>query len=111
MSEMQAFRAQGNTSMVTLSTTAASTAIQLTTAGEQTVRIAIIGTAGSSAIVYLALGSSAASAAVPTSGTPGTGFAMVVPSAETFTVRPNPYLSAVTTAGTVLVFATPGDGM
>lgn len=103
---LQAFQPQGNTSLIAATTTA-SAGIQPSTGAIVGMRVATVG----SGPAYLAFGSSTVAAALPTTSTPGAGFPIQPNSVETFNFAPNTWLSAITTGGTVQVYATAGFGV
>lgn len=96
----------GNTSVVQATTTA-TTAFQPSSGSHSGSRIACIG----SVVAYIAVGSSDVTAVAPTTSTPSNGIPLLPNSAETFSLKPNYYLSAITTSGTALIYMTPGMGM
>jgi hypothetical protein len=103
---LTAFLPQGNTTVIAVTTTA-STGQQPSDGNIQGVLITNIGTV----TAFVAFGGSDVSAAIPTTSTPGSGFPILPNTAQTFSVRPDFYVSAVTSAGTCSLYATPGAGV
>ena len=104
---LEAFQPQGNTILIA-GTTTASVAVQPSTGSIIGCRISNIATG----VTYIAVSpSSGISAVIPTTSTPANGFPLLPNSAETFNVAPNFWLSAITSAGTAQIFATPGFGI
>ena len=96
----------GNTS-VALATTTASTAIQPTDGNVGGCRLVNIG----SVVAYVAFGGSDIVSVAPTTTTAANGIPLLPNSGETFSVKPDFYLSAITTSGTALIYVTPGMGL
>lgn len=111
MATLQAFQPQGNTVLVAASSSTASTATQWSTNnGIFGVRCV----SGSTIPVYCAFGSSLVQAAAPTTTLPCVG-TPIMPNQPTaiFSITSNPtysWVSAATTAGSALLFVTPGFG-
>lgn len=116
---LNAFQPQGNTVLVAASSSTGLAATQLSTSpgAVQGVRLCYPSTGGVGAGVpiYVAIGSSAVAAAVPTTGVPWTGFPIPA-GTERVIYAPGGtsynWISAVTSAGIAApgLFATPGYG-
>lgn len=106
MSHMHSFMPEGATSLIAVTSTP-STAAQISSGNVAGVLITNLG----SVVAYIAMGSSTVSAALPSTSAPATGSPVLPNSAATYEVRPGFYLSAVTSAGTAALYATPGSGL
>lgn len=110
MSLDSAFLPLGNTVLVAASSSTAGTPTQWNTGNNSGCWVANGSTIG----VYLAFGTSLVQAAQPTTTLPCPGLALPSSSAKAFTVGPNVtnygWISAVTSAGSALVYVTPGLG-
>jgi hypothetical protein len=105
MSQLMPFQGDGNTSLVTLTTSSQSW--QVSTGSQIACRVV---TFGSSGPVYIALGSSSVTAVVPTSGTPALGMPVQANTEHEFTARPNMWIAALTTSAGGTLAVTPGSG-
>lgn len=107
------FAPSGNTVLVAASSSTSIAATQLSTTDGvvHAVRLVCPTTGGVGAPVYVAIGSSAVGASVPSTATPSAGTPMAPGSDLILHAGPNityAWLSAVTSAGTASLFATPG---
>lgn len=102
---LSTFQPQGNTALV-LATTTASAPQQPSTGSIQ----GLLLTNQSTNDAWVAFGVSTATAVLPTTSTPSAGMPLLQRSQATFGVPPNVWLSAITTAGTAAIYATPGFG-
>jgi len=106
---VQPFKPSGTTKLIN-ATTAGAVLTQVCTGGEEGVFISNPSTVPA----YIAFGSSSIVAAVPTTGTPATGLCLLGQGERTFWMpggAAHGYLDAISTAGTVPLFATPGIGL
>jgi hypothetical protein len=95
------------TTLVIASSSTASTPTQCSTASAQGFYVVNASTAGLN--VWIAFGaSSAVRASLPSTGTPATGMFLPPNVPQHFSTPPGAWLSALTTAGTANVFASPG---
>ena len=102
-----AFQPGGKTCLVVASSSTAGIPTQVNTGNQQGMLITNASTAARNA--WLAFGqTSAIQAVIPTTTTPGTGIFLPPNVPRAFTVPPGGWLSAITTAGTASLFATPG---
>lgn len=99
-----AFQPSGNTALIAASSSTASTPTQVSTGSQAGMYVANPSTIP----VYLAFGSSLVQAACPTTAVPCPGLCLAVGDARPFATPPAGWLSAATSAGSALVFATPG---
>lgn len=104
---LDAFLPQGDTSLIAATTTA-SAAIQVSTGAIQGMRVLL---QGSTQHAFLAVGQSTATAALPTTSTPGAGMPFLPNAASPLTIPPGGWVSAITASGTVNVYLTPGIGL
>lgn len=86
---------------------AGSAAVQVSTGSEQGMFISNPTTSP----VYIAAGSSTIAASFPTTSTPAVGACIPAGLAGPFTLPPQGWLSAATSAGSANIFATPGFGL
>lgn len=93
-----------NSLLVAASSSTGQPATQVGAGGQQGVYIANPSTSP----VYLAFGSSSVAASVPTTAAPGLGICVPAGQGKDFTTPPQGWLSAVTSAGSASIFATPG---
>lgn len=103
---LDAFLAQGLTSLV-IATTTASTAYQFSTGSIQGCKILI---QGSSQHVFSAFGQTTATAVLPTTSVPANGMPFQPNSDQTLSNPPGDFVSFITSSGTANVFITPGIG-
>jgi hypothetical protein len=108
MSVMNPFRKNGPTSVVAIST-AASAAIQPSTGNIQGLLATWVGSLPCYIEYSSTIGSSNIAATVPTTSTPGS-MPILPNTAPSFTVPPNCWISAISSAGTGLLYLTEGDG-
>lgn len=106
MSHMHSFIPEGVTSLINASSSP-SAGVQISTGNVAGVRFMNTGVVP----IYIAMGSSGVSATQPTTSAAATGIPLMAGSIETFDVRPGFWLSAVTSAGNALLYATPGSGL
>lgn len=108
--QLNSFQPTGLTKLVAASSSTGLAATQVCTGSEQGLYLANPSTVP----IYVALGSSAIAAAVPTTGTPAAGLCIPAGTQRPLTVPGSNYgwLSAVTSAGAAApgLFATPGLG-
>lgn len=102
----RSFLPSGNTCLIAATSSTGSAATQVSTGSQQGMYIANTSTA--SVPVYVAAGSSSIQAACPTTATPAVGMCILPGRAVPIATPPAGWLSAVTSAGSVNVFATPG---
>lgn len=103
----ESFRAQGATQLILTSSSTGQVAQQIG-AGNT---VAALLSNPSTSPVYLAFGSSAIAAAVPTTAVPAPGMCLPAGRERVFNTGPQGnWCSAVTSAGSAPVFATPGSG-
>ena len=88
-------------------TTAPSTGQQPSSGDIQGVMLTNIG----SVVTHVAIGASDVSVTIPTTTAAANGFPLMPNTAQTFSVRPDFYISAVTSAGTATLSVTPGYGI
>jgi hypothetical protein len=102
-----AFQPSGTTKLIAASSsTAGGEVTQVSTGGQQGMYV-FNGSTGSQP-VYVAAGSSSVQAAVPTTAVPANGTPIPPLQGRNIATPPAGWLSAVTSAGSVNVFATPG---
>lgn len=99
-----AFQPMGNTALIAASSSTASTPTQVSTGSQQGMFVSNPSTVP----VYVAAGSSSVQAAQPTTAVPCPGLCVPAGQGLPITSPPSGWLSAVTSAGSALVFATPG---
>jgi hypothetical protein len=106
-----AFRAEGNTQAVAV-TTVASTAVQaLSFNGEPICNNFILSNATTQP-VFVAVGpTNSVTAVIPVPGTPQRGYWLGPNAAQSVTESPNTWFSAIAGTGTSTVYITPGDGL
>lgn len=104
----ESFRIAGNSVLVAASSSTGQSATQLSSGGgSPTCYVANPSTSP----VYIAFGSSSIAAGVPTTSTPSLGLCLPVGVARPFNAGPDTFwLSAVTSAGSALIYATAGTG-
>ena len=102
---LAAFQVAGLTQQIA-ATSAGSAAVQVSTGSQQ----ATLVSNPSTQAIYFAEGSSSVQAAFPTTGIPAMGACVPAGRERVFTTRPQGWLSAATSAGSVPFFATPGSG-
>ena len=104
-----AFQAQGFT-LVLPSTAASATLMQPSTSGAaQSLRIVNLST---SVTAYVAFGATTATAVAATTAVPAVGHMPILPQqTQVFSVQPNVFVSAITTAGQANLALTPGYGL
>jgi len=100
---LAAFQAQG----LTYAIAAGNAAVQVSTAGQQGLYVAN----PNAQAVFLAFGSSAVTAAAPTTAAPSTGLCLPAGRERTYSIPPGCYMAAATTGGAATVYATPGYGL
>lgn len=103
---LNAFQPQGNTALVSVTTSTAIAATQVCTGNQQGMYLANMSTNA----IYLAMGSSSIGASLPSTTTPSAGTCLPAGGYRAFTCPPAGWLSAVTSAGTATLYATPGFG-
>lgn len=104
---LTAFQPSGNTVLVIASSSTAGTPTQASTGSQQGMLVTNASTAALN--TWIAFGqTSAVQAQIPSTGTPGPGIFLPPNVPRVFTTPPGGWLSAITTAGTANVFATPG---
>lgn len=102
-----AFQPQGPTVLIAAtSSTAGAERSQVCTGSQQGMHV--VNTSTASVPVYVAAGSSTVQAACPTTALPANGLCIPAQASVNLATPPGGYLSAVTSAGAVSVFATPG---
>lgn len=101
-----AFQPQGNSTLIPVTSTGGSTALQGSTGYVYGYRL----TNMSSDYQYVAFGTSTVVATAPVVGTPANGFPMVSGAVESFNLGPNTWISAVSTGATGRLGVTPGFG-
>lgn len=102
---LDTFLPQGNSQLISATTTA-SVGLQISSGNIQGVRIR------TSALAYVAFGSSTVTALAPTTSTPANGIWLNSAAVEKFTVPPNCYVSFITSAAAgALCTITPGFGL
>lgn len=102
-----AFQPSGTTKLVAASSsTAGGEVTQVSTGSQQGMRI--VNTSTGTVPVYVAAGSSSIQAACPTTAAPASGLCIPAQGYVDLATPPSGWLSAVTSAGSVSVFATPG---
>jgi hypothetical protein len=99
-----AFQPSGNTALVAASSSTASTPTQVSTGSQQGMYVSNASTVP----VYVAAGSSTIQAAQPTTAVPCPGLCINPGEGLALATPPAGWLSAATSAGSALVFATPG---
>jgi hypothetical protein len=104
---LTAFQPSGTTKLIAASSsTAGGEVTQVSTGSQQGMHIVNASTA--TVPVYVAAGSSTIQAACPTTNTPAQGLCIPAQGFVNLSTPPGGWLSAVTSAGTAAVFATPG---
>jgi hypothetical protein len=111
---LQSFAPSGNTVLIvaTSSTGVAATQMASTPGVSHVLRVSVPSTSGVGVPVYLAFGSSSVAASVPTTAGSAGIPVMAGVRAAMFTVSPstaNNWVSAVTSAGSVNLYITPGS--
>lgn len=102
-----AFQPSGTTKLVAASSsTAGGEVTQVSTGSQQGMHI--VNTSTGTVPVYVAAGSSTVQAACPTTAAPAVGLCIPAQGFVHLATPPAGWLSAVTSAGAVTVFATPG---
>lgn len=102
-----AFQPSGTTKLIAASSsTAGAELTQVSTGSQQGMRV--VNTSTGTVPVYVAAGSSSVQAACPTTAAPATGLCIPAQGFVNLATPPGGWLSAVTSAGSVSVFATPG---
>lgn len=96
--------ASANSALIAASSSTASAPTQVSTGGQQGMYLANPSTVP----VYAAFGSSLIQAGCPTTAVPCPGVCVLPGQSVPFTVPPQGWLSAVTSAGNASLFATPG---
>lgn len=100
-----AFQISGNTALLTVTSASSATATQVCTGSQQGMYLANPSTIP----VYFAAGnSSAVQAACPTTAVPCPGMCLPPNGTQTVTIPPQGWLAAATSAGSAVLFATPG---
>lgn len=102
-----AFQPQGTTKLVAASSSTASTPTQVSTGNHQGMQVVNASTAALNVWIATAH-TSDVQAQIPTTATPATGMFLPPNEPLNLTTPPGGWLSAITTAGTASVFATPG---
>ena len=95
-----------NTQLIAATSSTASVATQVCAGSQQGMAVANPSTLP----VYLAFGSSSVQAAVPTTAVRAPGLCLPAGNHRAFATPPAGWLSAVTSAGSANIFATPGFG-
>ena len=103
---LQAFIPQGDTALITGSTTATA-ATQVSTGGAYGMLVTNI----TSQLCYVAFGGSTITAAIPSSGTFANGIPFPGGAIQVLNPGPNRYVSIISTAGAPVVTFTPGEGI
>ena len=104
---LEAFQPMGDTLVITAGT-AASTAVQCTAGSNYSYRFYNSGVTP----VYVEAGlTSTALAVIPSSGTPANGMPLAPGAIEVFNLGPNQFLSAISSAGTNVLYVTNGFGV
>jgi hypothetical protein len=104
---LEAFQPQGNSTLIPITSSGGSTAVQVDTGSRMGYRLVNM----SSDYAYVAFGSSTVVATAPTTSAAANGFPMVAGAVETFNLTPNCWISAVTTGATGRLGITPGFGV
>jgi hypothetical protein len=111
---VNAFTQYGNTVAFTATTGSASTPVQAVSNGLGSSQYRIVVPAGTNT-VYLGYGTTSAAASnnavVLSAGSSSFTIPILPGTDEILTFAPNAYFSAITSAGSTLVFVTPGDGI
>ena len=105
----EAFRPYGNSILVLTSSSTGAAAQQVSTASASQV---LLTNASTALTVYVAFGGSSIAAGCPTTSTPCAGMAIPFGQMKVFSYGPaNNYISAVTSAGSAILYAQPGSGI
>jgi hypothetical protein len=102
---LAAFQVSGLTQQIA-ATSAGSAAVQVSTGNQQ----ATLLSNPSTQPIYFVEGSSSVQAAFPTTAASAMGACVLAGRERVFTTRPQGWLSAASSAGSVAFFATPGNG-